>query len=441
VTKTRERTRHPGITKITTDRGVVSYRLIVDVGPSPTRKRNQECWTYRTLKEATDKRAQVLADRKAKTLVKRSDVTFDELCTRWLDSKHDVREVTRIGYADHLKIARSLLGRMKVQDIARSDVERVVRAVQDRGLSHRSVVVTLGRIKQVLSYGISEGVVAVNVASSVKRPRKQHSTARADTRAKDEPWSQEEYDRFRAVADLDEWAALWRLTLCGLRPSEVMGLSWDAVDLDRREVQIVQGRVLLDGHRRLSMTRSRQPPVGPFRWSRSCPAQWLCSVHSRSGRQRTSSSLEPTTWRQGWCWSMLKVSPSDPNGTQINIAGYAAKPGSEHPPALGPPCTRKQDEPGRGGDSGCRSSARPYTAGVHDHVFKAHRAGCPIGRHCTRCSSRRRRCVPIVSLYPFRTFRICQDMLLTRTFIVEPRGLEPLTPCLQSDGLRIATRR
>jgi hypothetical protein len=167
MSKIREKTRYPGITKITTDKGVVSYRVIVDVGPTATRNRNQECWTYRTLKEATDKRNQVLADRKSKTLVKRTNTTFDQLCDKWLASKVDVREVTRIGYADHLKTARSLLGRMRVRDIARSDIERVVRAVQDRGLSHRSVQTTLGRIKQVLAYGITEGVVAVNVASSV----------------------------------------------------------------------------------------------------------------------------------------------------------------------------------------------------------------------------------------------------------------------------------
>jgi integrase len=55
--------------------------------------------------------------------------------------------------------------------------------------------------------------------------------------------------QFRAVADQHEWAAAWRLTLCGLRRSEVMGLSWDAVDLERGEVKIEHGRVLLDGSR------------------------------------------------------------------------------------------------------------------------------------------------------------------------------------------------
>ena len=51
------------------------------------------------------------------------------------------------------------------------------------------------------------------------------------------------------MADQDEWAAAWRLTLCGLRRSEVMGLRWDAVDLDRGEIVVQAGRVLLDGHR------------------------------------------------------------------------------------------------------------------------------------------------------------------------------------------------
>ena len=62
-------------------------------------------------------------------------------------------------------------------------------------------------------------------------------------------WEPFELIKFRAVADQDDWAAAWRLTLCGLRRSEVMGLRWDAVDLDRGEIMVQAGRVLLDGHR------------------------------------------------------------------------------------------------------------------------------------------------------------------------------------------------
>jgi integrase len=100
-----------------------------------------------------------------------------------------------------------------------------------------------------LSYGISSGLLSINVAASVKAPRKQHSKALADTKPKDEPWTQEELLRFRAVADQHEWAAAWRLTLCGLRRSEIMGLRWESVDLDRGEIKVQHGRVSLDGHR------------------------------------------------------------------------------------------------------------------------------------------------------------------------------------------------
>jgi site-specific recombinase XerC len=88
-----------------------------------------------------------------------------------------------------------------VQDLTRFAIERLIKHLwEDQGLSHRSVSFTLGVIKQVLSYGITEGAVAVNVAASVKAPRKQHSKAVADTRAKDEPWTMDEVLHFRAVA-------------------------------------------------------------------------------------------------------------------------------------------------------------------------------------------------------------------------------------------------
>ena len=63
-------------------------------------------------------------------------------------------------------------------------------------------------------------------------------------------WEPAELVRFREVADADERAAGWRLTLCGLRRSEALGLSWDAVDLDRGEVTVKASRVLLDGDTR-----------------------------------------------------------------------------------------------------------------------------------------------------------------------------------------------
>ena len=103
---------------------------------------------------------------------------------------------------------------------------------------------TLGAIKQILAYGISEGCLAVNVAASVKAPRKQHGDSKPKI-----VWELPRVDQFRTVADQDPWAAAWRLTLCGLRRSEVLGMRWEAIDLASGEAVVQAGRVLLDGKR------------------------------------------------------------------------------------------------------------------------------------------------------------------------------------------------
>lgn len=102
---TRSKTRYPGITKIAYESGEVKYRLIVSVGkrPGTTDKWIQECYTFRTMTEARAKQSEVKADRKRGTLVKWYNVTFDELCQRWLASRNDVREVTKLGYEQWLK--------------------------------------------------------------------------------------------------------------------------------------------------------------------------------------------------------------------------------------------------------------------------------------------------------------------------------------------------
>lgn len=79
-------------------------------------------------------------------------ITFEELCQKWLDSRHDVREVTQIGYQQALKPVRAQIGRTKVQDLTRSRIENVIISLrEERGLSHRSIVYTLRVIKQILA--------------------------------------------------------------------------------------------------------------------------------------------------------------------------------------------------------------------------------------------------------------------------------------------------
>ena len=75
----------------------------------------------------------------------------------------------------------------------------------------------------------------------VKQPRKARKEGLVS-----EPWEQNQMTQFRSHADNDVWASAWRLTLSGLRRSEVLGLAWSNVDLEEGTVSVAAGRVALN---------------------------------------------------------------------------------------------------------------------------------------------------------------------------------------------------
>lgn len=236
--------------RLVTTRAGVRYRCVVDVGLTPDGKRKQVTKTLDTLTAAREFVAEVRAEVARGTYLAPDAETFDSLAGRWLESRRDIRERTRLGYEQVLKPVRARIGHRKAQDLRRGDVEALVSWLataggqRGKGLAQRSIVYTLGAVSQVLAYGVAEGLLSVNVAAGVKAPRR----TRADERAVI-VWEPADLLTFRKVADTDEWAAGWRLTLSGLRRSEVLGLRWQAVDLSAGTVRVEAGRVLLDGKR------------------------------------------------------------------------------------------------------------------------------------------------------------------------------------------------
>jgi integrase len=120
---------------------------------------------------------------------------------------------------------------------------------------------------------------------------------------------------------------VWRLTLCGLRRSEIMGLKWDAVDLDRGEVKIEAGRVLLDGHRTAtddpkSRASQRSVPVEDIQLGTVALLRSLRPV-----RPLTGSLWDSDTKRPAWCWWIRWESLYGLSCTPIVSGGCPSRPG------------------------------------------------------------------------------------------------------------------
>lgn len=222
------------------------YRVVLDVAP-PGAKRRQITRTFRTLGEARDFVAQIRAGISTGTYVPPSAETLTQLCARWVESRRDVREVTRSGYRGQLAPVLRHLGERKVQALTVTDVEELIGwlgregGASGQGLGPRSVRAALVALAQSLDMAAREGTITTNVVRLARKPR-----VRTVVGTGLEHWQPADLIRFVSEADRDPLAAAWRLTACGLTRADVLGLRWSDIDLENGITTVSQGRVAVD---------------------------------------------------------------------------------------------------------------------------------------------------------------------------------------------------
>jgi integrase len=176
-----------------------------------------------------------------------SKITIRDLADDYLRSRRDIREVTVNGYRDALGPVLDRIGDRPAQSITRPEIDALMESLESEGgrrakkLSHRTLVYALGTLRQVLAYGVSAGVLFSNPAADV-RARRKRNTDHTPVMV----WEPVQLHQFVAQVDTDtdEWVRVgFRLTACGLRRSEVLGLAWSNVDLDAGTVRVQASRV------------------------------------------------------------------------------------------------------------------------------------------------------------------------------------------------------
>lgn len=200
----------------------------------------------RTLEEA---RTFVQRVRSGTDQAERQAETLEQLCTRWLASRRDVRQVTREGYARQLAPVLRHLGHRPASSLTVGDVLSLIDWMEREGgrrgqaLGPRSVRAALIALRQALDVAVENGTVERNVARSRQvRLTRVRQAVGTDL----EHWQPEQLRAFVGHVDADALAGAWRLTACGLTRADVLGLRWSDVDLDTGLVTVAQGRVALD---------------------------------------------------------------------------------------------------------------------------------------------------------------------------------------------------
>lgn len=241
------------IRRIVTKSGAVRYRAVVDASAPGARQRKQVTRTLATLGEARAEVASIRAEvRKQGSYQAPASESLRSLADRWLASRRGVREITREMYQATLASVLRRLGDREASSLTVTDMENLVTWLSEHGarptkqhpdgrpLTARSVRAAFVALSQVFDFGVTHKVVTENVTKGIELPRQTEKVGRAL-----EHWQPAEMVTFCKHSDTDEWAAAWRLTLCGMTRADICGLRWSDVSLETGKVSIQQGRVVL----------------------------------------------------------------------------------------------------------------------------------------------------------------------------------------------------
>jgi integrase len=155
-------------------------------------------------------------------------------------------------------------------------------------VSERTAQDILKVLRAALTNAIREELITKNVAALVKvtKPRKTHKV---------KPWSVDEARQFlESARNADDtlYAAYVLILVLGLRKGEVLGLTWELVDLDKGELYVgeqlqrVSGRLL----RRETKTESSEAPL-------PLPDICVAALKLRKERQASERDTHARRWK------------------------------------------------------------------------------------------------------------------------------------------------
>jgi integrase len=180
--------------------------------------------------------------------------TVAAVVDRWVAGKVDVSSKTRLQYewaAGHIS---SGIGGVRLDRLDRDDVARwLERLAADGQLSRRSIQIMRMVLRAALDDAVDLGDLRRSPASRVGMPRNVAKTSRELNRT---AWTEDELRQFLASIAGHRWAGPIRLAaLYGLRRSEMLGLTWSAIDLRKGTVRIE--RALIEVHGRPEWTEGK----------------------------------------------------------------------------------------------------------------------------------------------------------------------------------------
>ena len=218
-------------------RGRWEGRVTTDYDPV-TRKTKRVTVTGKTRSEVVEKMKERQRQADHGVSADMMKMSVDAYLTDWLDNvlPGTIATSTARNYREYCRLWISpYIGTIELTKLRPSDVTKMMQALSKKGLSPNSVRLARSTLRRALRYAERDGVIANNPAALADGVRMEQKEGRF--------MPPEMAREFLNGVDGTREAALYTIALTlGLRRGELLGLAWEAIDLDskRPTMQVVR---------------------------------------------------------------------------------------------------------------------------------------------------------------------------------------------------------
>ncbi len=247
--------------------------------------------TATTRRELTDRMRAARRAAEQGSRSARADLTVGRYHARWIDDvvPDTVAAATEAHYREVVRLyVIPRLGAKRLATLSPSDVDTMLRDMarptEARPHGYRPTARRLARsiLRRALRRAEAEGLITRNVAALSNSVRQDRTEGRSLTPDQAQRLLAEAYDHRLG-------AGIVVALTCGLRPSELLGLAWDAIDLDstpprlmvRRSLKRISGRGLV-----LSDTKTNRSGRVTYLTAAACDTLRAHGEHQAADRLR-----------------------------------------------------------------------------------------------------------------------------------------------------------
>lgn len=207
----------------------------------------RECIYARTLTELRDLEQEI--EKESAMGICRKAYTLNEQIERYLKIKVSLADSTRENYKYYYNhvIKESQMGKAKVIDIRKSDILLFYNSLAEQGLSAGTIKIIHKIVRPALQLACDDNVIVKNPADGCTKEYAEDMEKKYALTFDEE---KEFLDRIEMRPRMKRYYPMYAIMLqTGLRISEAIGLTWNDVDMAKREISVnhqVQYRKIKD---------------------------------------------------------------------------------------------------------------------------------------------------------------------------------------------------